>query len=94
MRRRKSAVDISAAADLVRILREPRIAEAAPIHRYQCPNTRHGKKFGSCDCGAKEMGQRLTAIYQRLGLACKACGAYKAKRGSGHFIDCRYSFRR
>lgn len=88
----KDAVEITPAAELVRLLRVSRVAPAGAVHDHGCPCTVHGKKFGLCNCPAGPIEAQIVKVYQRLGLACKACGAYKARRGSGHYMTCRYTF--
>lgn len=87
----KDAVVIFPAAELVHLLRLSCVAPAGAVHDHGCPCTRWGKKFGPCNCPAGPIDAELTKVYKALGLACKTCGAYKARRGSGHLMTCRHS---
>ena len=78
-------------AELANMLKNGRVTRPHAVHDYGCPATKRAGNPGDCRCEAEELEEKITSILKRLGLACHACGAYKAQNGQGHYAHCRHS---
>ena len=78
-------------AELIEILKNGRVTHPRAVHDYGCPAAKRTGFPKDCRCGAWELDQKIVSILKRLGLACHACGAYKARNGQGHYAHCRHS---